>query len=76
LVLDDPDGQDDVQLLTVTSRKQQQAAVEAMSADLSEGAISKAAGSNADVDLVMRRAVKNKVIAKEIDRTKKLILTA
>jgi len=31
---------------------------------------------NADVDLVMRGAVKNKVIAKEIDRTKKLIYAA
>ena len=31
---------------------------------------------NADVDLVMRGAVKNKVIAKEIDRTKKLIYPA
>jgi hypothetical protein len=31
---------------------------------------------NADVDLVMRGAVKNKVIAKEIDRTKKLIFAA
>ena len=30
----------------------------------------------ADVDLVMRGAVKNKVIAKEIDRTKKLIYAA
>ncbi len=31
---------------------------------------------NADVDLVMRGAVKNKVVAKEIDRTKKLIYAA
>jgi predicted nucleotidyltransferase len=31
---------------------------------------------NADVDLVMRGAVKNKVIAKEIDRTKRLIYAA
>jgi hypothetical protein len=31
---------------------------------------------NVDVDLVMRGAVKNKVIAKEIDRTKKLIYAA
>lgn len=31
---------------------------------------------NADVDLVMRGAVKNKVIAEEIDRTKKLIYAA
>lgn len=31
---------------------------------------------NADVDLVMRGAVKNKFIAKEIDRTKKLIYAA
>jgi len=31
---------------------------------------------NADVDLVMRGAVKNTVIAKEIDRTKKLIYAA
>ena len=31
---------------------------------------------NADVDLVMRGAIKNKVIAKEIDRTKKLIYAA
>jgi predicted nucleotidyltransferase len=31
---------------------------------------------NADVDLVMRGAVKNMVIAKEIDRTKKLIYAA
>jgi predicted nucleotidyltransferase len=31
---------------------------------------------NADVDLVMRGAVKNKVIAKEIDLTKKLIYAA
>jgi len=31
---------------------------------------------NADVDLVMRGAVKNKVIANEIDRTKKLIYAA
>jgi predicted nucleotidyltransferase len=31
---------------------------------------------NADVDLVMRGAVKNKVIAMEIDRTKKLIYAA
>jgi len=31
---------------------------------------------NADVDLVMRGAVKNKVIAKEIDRTKKPIFAA
>ena len=30
----------------------------------------------ADVDLVMRGAVKNKVIANEIDRTKKLIYAA
>lgn len=65
-----------MQLLTVTSRKQQQAVVEATSVDLSKGALSKAAGSNADVDLVMRRAVKNKVIAKEIGRTKKLVYPA
>ncbi len=31
---------------------------------------------NVDVDLVMRGAVKNKVIAKEVDRTKKLIFAA
>lgn len=31
---------------------------------------------NADVDLVMRGAVKNQIIAKEIDRTKKLIYAA
>ena len=31
---------------------------------------------NADVDLVMRGAVKNKVISSEIDRTKKLIYAA
>jgi predicted nucleotidyltransferase len=31
---------------------------------------------NVDVDLVMRGAVKNKIIAKEIDRTKKLIYAA
>jgi predicted nucleotidyltransferase len=31
---------------------------------------------NADIDLVMRGAVKNKIIAKEIDRTKKLIYAA
>jgi predicted nucleotidyltransferase len=31
---------------------------------------------NADVDLVMREAVKNKIIAKEINRTKKLIYAA
>jgi len=31
---------------------------------------------NADIDLVMRGAIKNKIIAKEIDRTKKLIYAA